>query len=140
VDVQEVRKLDAYLKQLFGNARLRVVPAAKKDTADVFAGEERVGGITVDDEDDERSYNLEIKITLGEGADLKNLKMLEAYLRRKLGNERIRVVGRPRKKDSAEVYVGEEYIGVLFFDEKDSRSCYFEMAILKMDLDDLKLN
>ena len=100
MDVQEVRKLDAYLKHVYGNARLRVVPAAKKDTADVFAGDERIGGITVDDEDDERSYNFEIKILLGEAADLKNLKMLEAYLRRKFDNERVRVVGRPRKKDS----------------------------------------
>ena len=140
MDVQEVRKLDAYLKHVYGNARLRVVPAAKKDTADVFAGDERIGGITVDDEDDERSYNFEIKILLGEAADLKNLKMFEAYLRRKFDNEKVRVVGRPRKKDSAEVYVGDEYIGVLFFDEKDGRSCYFEMAILAMDLDDLKLN
>ena len=138
LDVQEVRKLDAYLKKLFGNARLRVVPK-KADTADVFVGEERIGGLTVDDEDDERSYNFEIKITMGEAASVKNLKTLEAYLRRKFDNERIRVVARPRKTDSAEVYVGEEYIGVLFFDEKETRSCYFEMAILALDLEDVRL-
>jgi Protein of unknown function (DUF3126) len=138
VDVQEVRKLDAYLKKLFGNARLRVVPK-KADAADVFAGEERIGGLTVDDEDDERSYNFEIKITMGEAASVKNLKTLEAYLRRKFDNERIRVVARPRKNDSAEVYVGEEYIGVLFFDEKETRSCYFEMAILALDLEETGL-
>jgi len=138
VDVQEVRKLDAYLKKLFGNARLRVVPK-KADTADVFVGEERIGGLTVDDEDDERSYNFEIKITIGEAASVKNLKTLEAYLRRKFDNERIRVVARPRKNDSAEVYVGEEYIGVLFFDEKEPRSSYFEMAILALDLEEAGL-
>jgi len=137
VDVQEVRKLDTYLKKLFGNARLRVVPK-KGDTADVFAGEERIGGLTVDDEDEERSYNFEIKITLGEPASVKNLKTLEAYLRRKVDNERLRVVARPRKTDSAEVYVGDEYIGVLFFDEKEARSCYFEMAILGLDLEDVR--
>jgi hypothetical protein len=139
LDVQEVRKLDAYLKKLFGNTRLRVVPK-KADAADVFAGEERIGGLTVDDEDEERSYNLEIKITIGEAATVKNLKTLEAYLRRKFDNERIRVVARPRKTDSAEVYVGEEYIGVLFFDEKETRSCYFEMAILALDLEDVRLD
>jgi hypothetical protein len=138
LDVQEVRKLDAYLKKLFGNARLRVVPK-KDDAADVFAGEERIGALTVDDEDDERSYNFEIKITMGEAASVKNLKTLEAYLRRKFDNERIRVVARPRKNDSAEVYVGEEYIGVLFFDEKETLSCYFEMAILALDLDEVSL-
>jgi len=138
VDVQEIKKLDAYLKKLFGNQRLRVVPK-KADEADVFVGEERVGGLTVDDEDDERSYNLEIKITIGEAASVKNLKTLEAYLRRKFDTERIRVVARPRKNDSAEVYIGEEYIGVLFFDEKEFRSCYFEMAILALDLEEAGL-
>ena len=138
MDVHEVRKLDAYLKKLFGNARLRVVPK-KDDTADVFAGEERIGGLTVDDEDEERSYNFEIKITLGEPASVKNLKTLEAYLRRKVDNERLRVVARPRKTDSAEVCVGQEYIGVLFFDEKETRSCYFEMAILALDLEEAGL-
>ncbi|MEA2904687.1 MAG: hypothetical protein QOG83_1781 [Alphaproteobacteria bacterium] len=137
MDVQEVRKLDGYLKKLFTNARIRVVPK-KADAADVFVGEERVGALTVDDEDGERSYNIEIKITL-EAASIKNLKTLEAYLRRKFDSERVRVVARPRKTDSAEVYVGEEYIGVLFFDDRETGSCYFEMAILDLDLADVKL-
>ena len=81
MDVQEIKKLDAYLKKLFGNARLRVVPQ-KADTADVFVGEERIGGLTVDDEDEERSYNLEIKITLGEPASIKQLKTLDALAQR----------------------------------------------------------
>jgi hypothetical protein len=136
VDVQEVRKLDAYLKQLFGNARLRVVPQGK-DEAEVYVGEERIGGITVDDEDDERSYNFEMKIVLGEAASIKNLKTLEAYLQRKFDNDRVRVVGRPRKTDSAEVNLGDEYIGVLFFDEKEKGTCFFEMAILELDLQDM---
>jgi hypothetical protein len=55
VDVQEVRKLDEYLKRLFGNARIRVVPRPKKDdSAEVYIGEEFVGVIFVDDEDNER--------------------------------------------------------------------------------------
>lgn len=137
MNVTEVRKLDAYLKRLFENSRIRVVPGAgNADGADVFVGEERVGGLTVDDEDEERSYNFEIKITLGEAVNVKHFKTLEAYLQRNLDNPRIRVVARPRKTDSAEVYIGEEYIGVLFFDEKEVRSCYFEMAILELDLEE----
>jgi hypothetical protein len=138
VDVQEVRKLDAYLKRLFGNARIRVVPK-RDDAADVFVGEERIGSLTLDeDEDDEeRSYNFEVKITLGDASTtVPDVKKLDAYLKRKFDNERVRVVPRLRKKDSAEVYVGEEYIGVLFFDEKDARSSYFELPILALDLDD----
>ena len=68
MDVQEVRKLDAYLKKLFGNARLRVVPRTRKDdSAEVYIGEEFVGVLFVDDEDDERSYNFQMAIL---GSDL----------------------------------------------------------------------
>jgi hypothetical protein len=68
VDVQEVRKLDAYLKKLFGNAHIRVVPRPKKeDSAEVYVGDEFIGVLFVDDEDDERSYNFQMAIL---GADL----------------------------------------------------------------------
>jgi hypothetical protein len=133
--VQEVKKLDAYLKRQFGNTRIRLVPKTA-DSADVFVGEERVGGLVVDDEDDERSYNFEMKMTLGEPASAKALKPLEVYLRRKFDNERIRVVARPRKTDSVEVCIGEDYLGIVFFDEKDPRSCFFELPILDFDLEE----
>ncbi len=68
MDVQEVKKLDAYLKKLFGNPRLRVVPRPKKDdSAEVYVGDEFIGVLFVDDEDDERSYNFQMAIL---GADL----------------------------------------------------------------------
>ena len=138
MDVLEVRKLDAYLKRLFDNARIRVVPK-KGDSADVFVGEEQVGSLNLDEDedDDERSYNFEMKITLGDASTTApDLKKLDAYLKRKFDNDRIRVIPRTRKTDSAEVYVGEEYIGVVFFDEKDARSSYFELPILALDLDE----
>jgi len=138
VDVQEIRKLDAYLKRLFGNARIRVVPT-KVDAADVFVGEERIGSLVLDEDDDDedRSYNFEVKITLGDASTTApDIRQLDAYLKRKFDTERIRVVPRARKKDSAEVYLGDEYIGVLFFDEKDARSSYFELPILALDLDE----
>jgi Protein of unknown function (DUF3126) len=63
VDVQEVKKLDAYLKRLFANPRIRVVPRPKKDdSAEVYVGEEFIGVLFVDDEDDERSYNFQMAI------------------------------------------------------------------------------
>ena len=139
MDVLEVRKLDAYLKRLFGNPRIRVVPK-QGVSADVFVGEERIGILARDeddDDDDERSYNFEMKITLGDATTkAQDIRQLDAYLKRKFDNERVRVVARPRKQDSAEVYVGEEYIGVLFFDEKDARSSFFELPILALDLDE----
>jgi hypothetical protein len=46
-------------------------------------------------------------------------------------------VPRPKKDDSAEVYIGEEFIGVLFVDdEDDDRSFQFQMAILETDIEE----
>jgi Protein of unknown function (DUF3126) len=68
--------------------------------------------------------------------DVPEIRKLENYLRRLFGNARIRVVPRPRKDDSAEVYIGEEFIGVLFVDDEDEdRSYNFQMAILGTDLE-----
>jgi hypothetical protein len=68
VDVQEIRKIENYLKRLFGNARIRVVPRPKKeDSAEVYVGEEFIGVLFVDDEDEERSYNFQMAIL---GTDL----------------------------------------------------------------------
>ena len=63
------------------------------------------------------------------------LKKLQAYFRRLFGNEAINVRARPQKEDSAEVYIGEEFIGVLFRDDEDEDLSYnFTMAILDFDL------
>jgi len=136
VDVQEVRKLDAYLKKLFGNARIRVVPQGKKrDSAEVYIGEERLGDLSLDDEDEDLSYNFRMEINLGPVADIDRIKRLDAYLKRKFDNAAIRVVPRARKQDSLETYLGEEFIGVLFVDdEKAPGSFILEMPILDLDL------
>jgi hypothetical protein len=48
----------------------------------------------------------------------------------------IQVKGRPQKDDSAEVYIGDEFIGVLFRDVEDGDLSYnFQMAILEFDLE-----
>ena len=68
--------------------------------------------------------------------DVKEMRKLESYIRRLFGNAKLRVVPRAKKDDSAEVYVGEEFIGLLFVDdEEDERSYNFQMAILAADLD-----
>jgi hypothetical protein len=68
--------------------------------------------------------------------DVKDIRRLESYMRRLFGNPKLRVVPRPKKDDSAEVYVGDEFIGVMFLDdEDDDRSYNFQMAILESDLE-----
>ena len=60
---------------------------------------------------------------------------LENYLKKVFRLSELQVRQRPRKEDSAEVYVGEEFIGVLFRDDDEGETAYqFQMAILDYDL------
>lgn len=65
----------------------------------------------------------------------KDIKRVETHLKRSFANAQISVRARPKQKDSAEVYIGEEFVGVVFEDEDEAGSFMFEMAILSEDLD-----
>ena len=60
---------------------------------------------------------------------------LENYLRKLFDLQTIEVRQRPSKDDSAEVYIGDEFIGIMFRDDDDGDLSYqFQMAILDFDL------
>ncbi len=61
-------------------------------------------------------------------------KRVETHLQRTFGNKSITLKPRPKQKDSAEVYIGDEFIGVVYEDEDEEGSFLFEMAILSEDL------
>jgi hypothetical protein len=64
------------------------------------------------------------------------IQKLTRFLRAKFELPRIEVRRRPQKADSAEVYIGDEFIGVIFKDEEDGELSYnFSMAILDFDLE-----
>lgn len=66
----------------------------------------------------------------------RELERVQTYMRKLFQNQTVRVVARPRKDDSAEVYLGEEFVGVLFRDDEDGDLSYnFQMAILETDLE-----
>ena len=61
---------------------------------------------------------------------------LTNFLRKQFQNTSIIVKKRPQKTDSAEVYIAEEFIGVIFRDDEDGDLSYnFQMAILDFDLE-----
>jgi hypothetical protein len=136
VDVKETQQVESYLKKLFANVRIRIAPQ-KGDAAKVFLGEDPIGDLTADDDDDERSYNLRMEIPIGESNGvIQDSKRLDVWLKRKFDNEKLRVTARPKKQDSVEAYLGEEFIGVLFIDDqRGGRSYIFEMPILGIDLE-----
>ena len=66
-----------------------------------------------------------------------DIAKVQGYLRRTFAHTNIRVVARPKKEDSAEVYIGEEFLGTVSEDNEDGdQSFQFQMAILDIDLDE----
>ena len=64
------------------------------------------------------------------------INKLENYFRSRFNVPAIEVRQRPQKDDSAEGYIGDEFIGVVFRDDEDGDLSYnFTMAILDIDLE-----
>ena len=61
------------------------------------------------------------------------IRKLDAYFKRTFQNPRLEVKARPRKEDSAELYIGDEFLGLVYKDEDDG-DYNFSMAILDIDL------
>lgn len=62
------------------------------------------------------------------------IRKLEAYFKRNFNKDMV-VKARPKKDESAEVYLVDEFLGVVFRDDEDGELSYnFSMAILDIDL------
>jgi hypothetical protein len=61
------------------------------------------------------------------------VRKLDAYFKRTFQNPNLQVKARPRKDDSCELYIGDEFLGLIFRDEEEG-DYNFSMAILDMDL------
>jgi len=63
------------------------------------------------------------------------IKKLDAYFKRTFQNQALAVKVRPRKDDSCELYLGDEFLGIIYRDEDEGELSYnFSMAILDVDL------
>jgi hypothetical protein len=65
------------------------------------------------------------------------ISKLTRYFQKTFKQPAIQLRQRPQKEDSCEVYMGEEFIGVVFRDDEDpdDLSYNFSMAILDYDLE-----
>jgi hypothetical protein len=59
---------------------------------------------------------------------------LDRYFKRVFQNPNLEIKARPRKEDSCEVYIGDEFLGLVYKDEEEG-DYNFSMAILDIDLD-----
>ena len=63
---------------------------------------------------------------------------VQKYLRDMFDNPRVKVHKRDQASDSAEVTLGEEFIGVVYKDEDEGETSFaFHMAIIEEDLPEL---
>lgn len=130
MDKTELRKLQAFLRQSFGNDELRVSLDPKNtEAAAVQLGERKIASVTVDDEDGDRSFALELKIPVGR-------ETLQEYLRALFENENLKIVARAKKVDSVELNNGPDFLGVISADDARGSSFTLQMAILDFDLED----
>jgi hypothetical protein len=130
VDSQELGRLQVYLRRMLSPEIGLAARARRDDMAEVILNDEPIGRITVDDEDGDRAYNVTIPIEMPSATP-----NLNEAVRGKFGNPKLRVVPRPKKTDSSEIYLDDEYIAVLFRDDASGRTWTFEMAVLDIDLD-----
>ncbi len=130
LDKTEMRKLQDFLRQSFGNDGIRVTAARKDpDNADVHLGERTIGSIIVDDEDGDRSFAFDMKIPV-------ERQVLQDYLRRLFENDKLKIMARAKKTDSVELNSGDDFLGVISADDPKGKSYTLQMAILDFDLED----
>jgi hypothetical protein len=129
MDKAEIVKLREFLRRSFGAPMLQVAPNLKSaEAADVLLGERRLGTLTVDDEDGDRSFAFEMKVPVGR-------PVLQDYLRRLFENDKLTIAGRLKKADSVELSNGPDFLGVISADDPAAASFTLQMAILDIDLD-----
>lgn len=64
------------------------------------------------------------------------IRKLDAYFKRTFQSPALQVKARPRKDDSCELYMADEFLGIIFKDEEEGELSYnFSMAILDIDLE-----
>ena len=130
MDKEEIVKLREHLRRSFGCEAIQVVPGSRaKDTAEARLGDRKIGALSVDDEDGDRSFFFEMAIPVGRPE-------LQAYLRKLFGNEKLTVVARAKKTDSVELNNGPDFLGIISADDAKGQTFTLEMAILDYDLDE----
>ena len=91
MDKGEIVKLREFLRRSFGAPGIHVAPSSKSaEAAEVSLGERKLGTITVDDEDGDRSFAFEMKVPVGR-------PVLQEYLRRLFENDKLTIAGRLKK-------------------------------------------
>ncbi len=130
MDKAEIQKLREFLRKSFSAPTIQVTPSSKSaEMADVSLGERKIGKITVDDEDGDRSFAFEMPVPVGRA-------VLQDYLRKLFENDQLKIAARMKKTDSVELNNGPDFLGVISADDPKGATFTLQMAILDVDLDE----
>lgn len=139
MNATECTRLGAYLSKLLGSPTVSVV-ARGRDGGALLVDGAAVADLIRDDDEGELSYAISLAIPRAQGAkknapiDEAERARLQTALRQKLHAAELDVRARPRKTDSAEVYVHGEFVGTISADEDEGQ--VLTMSILEIDLED----
>ncbi len=135
VKPEEVSQLERFLKKRFNMDAIEVRQTPRiNDTAEVYIGDEMIAELLRDEDEGELSYYFEMNFDAPSG----DAGQLQSYLNKRFNMETIEVRQRPQKKDSDEVYIGDEFIAVLYRENTGGKPSYhFEMSILDFDLQEI---
>lgn len=137
MNAAECTRLGAYLSKLLGSPTVSVV-SRTGDEADVLVDGKKIANLLRDDEEGELSYSISLAVPRAAGAkkdapiDDAERARLQTALRTVLHAADLDVRARPRKTDSAEVYVHDEFVGTVSVDEDEGQ--VLTMSILELDL------
>jgi hypothetical protein len=138
VTPSETARLGAYLSKLLGSPTVSV-RAVNKQEAEMLVDGKHVADVIRDDEEGEVSYAISLAIAPAPGAkkgapiDDAERARLQGALRQLLHAADLDVRARPRKTDSAEVYVHDEFVGTVSVDEDEGQ--VLTMSVLDIDLE-----
>lgn len=138
MNATECTRLGAYLSKLLGSPTVSVV-SKSADEADVLVDGERVAALLRDEDEGELSYSISLVLPRKAGSkkdapiDENERSRLQMLLRQKLHAAELDVRARPRKTDSAEVYVHDEFVGTISADIDEGQ--VLTMSVLDIDLD-----
>ena len=138
MNAAECTRLGAYLSKLLGSPTVSVV-SRSGDEADVLVDGKRVANLLRDEDEGELSYAISLTVPRAAGArkdapiDDAERARLQTALRQVLHAADLDVRARPRKTDSAEVYVHDEFVGTVSVDEDEGQ--VLTMSVLDIDLE-----
>ena len=127
----EIDSLTTYLCTLFNTSELVVLQHPEEDDQGLVAiGQEFFARVERDEDEGELSYNFSKEIPDQPHDEL------NAHLKVIFNSTTVELRKRPNKSDSAEIYKGDEFLGVLYDDDGNADGMQiFNMAILDIDLD-----